>query len=134
VSVRVYVPATLALVRAYAQAGLVPAPTPAHAVTEELRAAWPDGSEEEWEYAALTEAAAAAAALVGARGRRVVLVAEAPAVAPRSGTEVRVTGDIAFSALAAIHADTDEVDLADPEADLPDLGWFGVQELADLLR
>jgi hypothetical protein len=42
--------------------------------------------------------------------------------------------DAAFpmSLVAAVHADTEPVDARDP--DLPDLGWYAVQEVPDLLR
>ncbi len=50
---RVYVPTTPARLRGLLVAdGLGPAPFVAHAVTDAVRAALPDGGEEEWEYAA----------------------------------------------------------------------------------
>ena len=76
---------------------------------------------EEAEYDALAEAADAATDLLDGPGRRVVVVADVP------------DPDAAFpiSLVAAVHADTDDVD---PHANgLPDLGWYAVQEIPDLL-
>jgi hypothetical protein len=109
---RVYVPATLEMLGRFVAEGHVPA-------GERFLAA--DESEEA-EYAALAEAADTAAALLDGTGRRAVVVADVPDV------------DAAFptSLVAAVHADTEPVDARDP--DLPDLGWFAVQEIPDLLR
>ena len=77
---------------------------------------------EESEYDALAEAASAASGLLDGPGRRVVVVADVPD--PDSVVPMRL--------VAAVHADTEDVD---PTAgDLPELGWFGVQELPDLLQ
>lgn len=109
---RVYVPATLDLLREYVGSGVVPADADRFLAPDE---------DEESEYAALEEAADASAALLGGRGRRVVLVAEvgdADAAVP-------------LREVVAVHADTEEV--ATEAADLPDLGWFATQEIPDLL-
>jgi hypothetical protein len=76
---------------------------------------------EEAEYAALAEAADSAAGLLDAPGRRVVVVADVP------------DPDDAFpiSLVAAVHADTEDVDPA--ARVLPELGWYAVQEIPDLL-
>ena len=64
-SVRVYVPTTLtALAGFVGDGGIGPAPVRARAVTAWLREAWPEGDEEEWEYAALMAAADDSAALL----------------------------------------------------------------------
>jgi hypothetical protein len=109
--VRVYVPATQALLAGFVEAGHVPA-------GERFVAA--DDSEEA-EYDALVAAAEAAADLLDAPGRRVVVVADVP----------DVDAAFAMSLVASVHADTEDVD---PHGeDLPDLGWFATQEIPDLL-
>jgi hypothetical protein len=132
VTVRVYLPATLDLLGEYVAAGGVgPAPVPGHAVTAALREEWPDGTEEEWEYAALAAAADAAADLLEEPGRRVVLAADVPTAHETDGTEVEVPDAFGMRLVAAVHADPEDVD---PRAgDLPDLGWYATQEIPDLL-
>lgn len=108
-SARVYVPTTLADLASYAGAGLVPA--------EAERFVAPDDTEE-GEYAALAAAAEAAAELLTAPGRRVVVVAE--------------VGDpdaaVPWRDVVAVHADT--TDGAAPD---DDLAWFATQEVPHLL-
>ncbi len=135
-SVRVYVPASIgALARLVEDRSVGPSPVHAHAVTAWLRESWPDGNDEEWEYAALMAAAdeAAAALTDQDRPRRVVLVAEVESVSedPES-TEVTVGSAIGMRLVQAVQADTSDVDLSIPET-LGDLGWFAVQEIPDLL-
>lgn len=146
-TVRVYVPASLgALARISEHGGIGPSPVHAHAVTAWLRAQWPEADEEELAYAALMAAAddsadGLAAATAAAtdrdgetRARRVVLVAEVPGVTEDPGsTAVTVDSAIAMREVAAVHADTEDVDPTSPE-ELGDLGWFGVQEIPELLR
>jgi hypothetical protein len=144
VTVRVYVPATLeALARYVEDGGIGPSPVHAHAVTEWLRESWPDADEEEWAYAALMAAADDSAALLAdsprdsgtgdERPRRVVVVAEVPGVTEdRESTVVSVDSAVAMRLVRAVHADTDDVDPAAPEA-LGDLGWYAVQEIPALL-
>ncbi len=133
---RVYVPASMrALARFFEDGGIGPSPVRAHAVTGWLRASWPEGDDEEWEYAALMAAADEAAAALTDEDppRRVVLVAEVETVVEDPGsTEVTVDSAIAMRLVQALHADTTDVDLSAPES-LGDLGWFGVQEISDLL-
>lgn len=110
---RVYLPSSLpSLGEAWDAAG------PADLVE---RVAAPDDSEE-GEYAALSAAAEASAALVaglpdGAR-RRVVVVAE-----PRDPD-----GAVAWADVVAVHLD--DGDDADPD---DDLGWYAVQEVGELI-
>ena len=107
---RVYVAASRSMVRRLVIEGRLPGPLPAHSVTGELRAAWQEGDDEEWEYAALM---AAAADSLGRRGtgdppRRYVLAADADDLA--------------------------DEDLRDQEALAEeDLAWFATQEVAALL-
>ena len=135
-STRVYVPATLtSLARFTAEGGIGPTPVHAHAVTAWLRAAWPEADQEEWEYAALMAAADASLALLTEEDlpRRVVIVAEAADLIedPESTGLTDRLGD-PDAAVHAVHADTVDIDPSLPEQ-LGDLGWFGVQEIPDLL-
>jgi hypothetical protein len=136
VSTRVYVPASLDLLGQFAEGGGIgPTPVHAHAVTGWLRESWPEADQEEWEYAALMAAAhdSAVALTEEDRPRRVVLVAEVDDLTEdRESTAVRVDSAIPMRLVRAVHADTADIDPAVPE-DLGDLGWFGVQEISDLL-
>jgi len=135
-STRVYVPATLtALARFTEEGGIGPTPVHAHAVTDWLRAAWPEADEEEWEYAALMAAADASLVLLAEEDppRRVVVVAEVDDFTEDSeSTVVSVDSAIPERVIQAIQADTDDIDPAMPER-LGGLGWFGVQEIPFLL-
>ena len=109
---RVYVPASLTALAELAARGELPASSDRFVAAEET---------EEAEYDALAEAAAASAGLLGAAGRRVVVVADLD----------DPDGPVPITLVAAVHADTDDVD---PGTDqLPDLGWYAVQEIPDLL-
>jgi hypothetical protein len=136
VSVRVYIPTSLdALARYSEEGGIGPSPVHGHAVTEWLRESWPEADEEEWAYAALMAAADDASASLTAedRPRRVVLVAEVERVTEdRESTAVSVDTAVSMRLMLAVHADTEDVDASVPES-LGDLGWFGVQEIPDLL-
>lgn len=135
-SVRVYIPTSLdALARYSEEGGIGPSPVHGHAVTEWLRESWPEANEEEWAYAALMAAADDASASLTAedRPRRVVLVAEVERVTEdRESTAVSVDTAVSMRLMLAVHADTEDVDASVPES-LGDLGWFGVQEIPDLL-
>ncbi|MGI9156430.1 MAG: DUF6912 family protein [Marmoricola sp.] len=131
-STRVYLPATLEALASFVAAGQVgPAPLNAHAVTDELRMQWAGGSEEEWEYAALSAAAEACTA-----GRRVVLAADVEGVrrAPDQDsaevTAVVLDEPLPMRLVAAVQADLSEADAQAGE----ELCWFAVQEIPDLLR
>lgn len=107
---RLYVPSTLDRLRVAAESGVVGVEDPVVA----------DSDSEEDEYSAMQTAADLSAQLLDGPGRRVVLVAET--------TEV---GPFDLGELVSIHADTEPVDPGDPEP--PELAWFAVQELPDLL-
>jgi hypothetical protein len=109
---RIYVPATLVTLAHFVDAGEVPAGEDRFVAADES---------EEAEYDALATAADAAAELLAGRGRRVVVVAEVSD--PDAAVPMRL--------VASVHADTDVVDPG--AADLPDLGWYAVQEIPDLL-
>ena len=113
-SVRVYVPATLSLLRAWHAAGEVPA---------DADRLLPDGDDEDHEYAALMGAADASSALLDGPGRRVVVVGEIEA---GDGS-----GPLPMRRVVAVHADVvDRQAGADPDEDL---GWWATQEIPDLL-
>lgn len=108
---RLYVPATLAILRSLLDAALPAAPD---AVVAE-------GDDEPAEYAALMTAADASAALLGGPGRRVVIVAE---VADPDGA-------VTLADVVAVHADpADRPAHADPDEDL---AWYATQEIGSLV-
>lgn len=133
---RVYVQASLAaLARFLEDGGIGPTPVHAHAVTEWLRAAWPEADQEEWEYAALMAAADASVGFLTEedRPRRVVVVAEVDdLIEDFESTAVTVDSAISMRVVQAVHADTVDVDPSVPEQ-LGDLGWYGVQEIPQLV-
>ena len=132
-SVRVYVPLSSRGLAALVAEGRIDGPMRAHAVTEDLRSAWPEADEESWEYAALMAAAADSAALrqTGDVPRRYLVAADVPSVAPAAGddpTLVDVAADVVWKNLAAAHVDTE-----DEAAEDDDLAWFATQEIQHLL-
>lgn len=111
---RLYVAATRELLATWYAAGALPADA------QRIRAAADD---EDSEYDALTTAAELAAALGPRDGRRVVVVAETDGAAGE--------GPVPLRRWVAVHCDVaDRPPDADPDEDL---GWFGVQEIPDLL-
>lgn len=143
-SVRVYVPVTAEDLATLVGEGRLAGPRAAHAVTAELRAAWPEADEDSWEYAALM-AAAVASRSAGDQpdgARRRVVAADVARVEPaeRLGggggaddgegdpTLVAVPGDVVWKGVAAAHVDTD-----DGADDDDDLAWFATQEIAALV-
>jgi hypothetical protein len=113
--IRVYLPASLPLLRELRESGRWPEGTEAHAVTPGLREWYVDGDEEELEYVAFTRAAQAALLLLHADKeaprRRVVVSADLPSgevdtTDPQLGdSSVRLRGAVPLSAVAAIHVD-----------------------------
>lgn len=108
-SARVYVPATIAALAGYVEAGGIPA--------DEGRLTAPDESEET-EYATLMAAATASRGRQSGEGRRVVVVAE---VADPAAW-------VPMDRVVAVHVDTD-----DDAGEDDDLAWFATQEIPDLL-
>ena len=114
---RVYLPSTLAGLRALLDAGeMGPPPLPAFAVTGALREWYAEGDEEELEYAALTLAAGASVRLLdrqllldpAAPARRVVVVAEVDRVEPAPGVDraaVRLPEPVPLGLVQAVHVD-----------------------------
>ena len=109
---RVYVPATLDLLRGWVES-TVPASAERYVA---------DGEDEENEYAALMSAADASTGLLGGPGRRVVVVADVR----------EPDAEISWRDVASVHADTADRPVgADPDEDL---GWWATQEVPDLLE
>ncbi|MGH3873248.1 MAG: DUF6912 family protein [Pseudonocardiaceae bacterium] len=140
---RVYIPATLTMLRALVDSDeLMPVSGTAFALTPMLRESYAAGDSEELEYAAMNEAARAslrllAAELDGDSGvlpRRVVVAADVEGVRLRPDLDdaaVTVAGPVPSSAVAAVHVDVaaaedavrgaaavvDAADLGDPDAE-----------------
>ncbi|MDQ4104296.1 MAG: hypothetical protein M3186_11510 [Actinomycetota bacterium] len=140
---RVYIPATLAMLQTLVDSGeLVPVSGIAFALTPMLRESYAAGDTEELEYAAMNEAARASLRLLAAEldsdptviPRRVVVAADVERVRLRPDLDdaaVTVTGVVPASAVAAVHVDgaeaeeavrtaaavIDAADLGDPDAE-----------------
>jgi hypothetical protein len=135
---RVYVPLTPAMVRDLADTRQIsPAPVAAHAVTPRLERALPGSDEEEREYAALRDAAAAADALsAGSVVRRVVVAADVDSawVDHRRGessdvlSTVEITEPVPLRLVVSFHVD----EVAGRHDD--ELLWYDVTELAEVVR
>ena len=114
---RVYLPATVSGLRAAIDAGEVPARSGvAFAVTSSLRGEYPQWSEEELEYLAMTDASRASLRLLAASGPgepalRVVVAADVDdqGVTPRPDRDRAVValsgGPIPWRRVAAVHLD-----------------------------
>ncbi len=123
-SVRVYVPATVALVASLQDDPELKIPAaPAHAVTPALREWYAEGDQEELEYVAFSRAAQEALRLLHADPkaprRRVVVSADVPQQALQVESQelgvsaVRLSAPVALSAIASFH-----IDAAEAEADV----------------
>jgi uncharacterized protein DUF6912 len=108
-SVRVYIPATLADLAAYVRSGEVPA--------DVARLTAP-GETEDAEYATLMEAADASRDLLAGPGKRVVVVAEVG----------RADAAVPMDRVVAVHVDVED----DADED-DDLAWYATQEIPDLI-
>lgn len=157
---RIYLPATLPLLRSWLDAGRAPGAT-AYAVTPALREWYREANEEEMEYAAAQAAARGSLALLAeepmAPRRRVVLaadVAEADVASlgePRAAVAVGVAIElklwasalvddedadgvvsVAASALARAELGDEDAKFAVDEADAYELAWYAVQEIPSL--
>ena len=159
-STRVYVPSSWTGLRDLVMAdGIGPPPFPAHAVTDGLRAAWAEGSEEDWEYAATTAASRSSLALIddGDAPRRVVVAVDVDTVTGLDGddpTLVEVVEAEPFRRVAAVLVDLPEAEVdvraavarwadaqaGDAEAEAlveaaldHELAWYASQEIGQLL-
>jgi hypothetical protein len=133
---RIYLPLDAEGVRQLATAREVPSPPlAAFAVTERLERAQPTGDEEEWEYAAMGEALAAAArAQSGPARKRVVLAADVDPmwVSPRPGDDL--SGVVVAEALPLARVVSFHVDETAGDDGMDDLLWYDVTELDEVLR
>ena len=112
---RVYLPATLSVLRALLEIGVVGTPPlPAYAVTPALREWYAEGDLEELEYVALSLAAQASVRLLDADQdavrRRVVVVADVPdeqvsAVPQVDRAAVKVASEVPLRLVQAVHVD-----------------------------
>jgi hypothetical protein len=162
--VRVYVPATLAMLQQLVSDRVLHARNgTAFAVTPTLREAYAEGDDDELAEVALREAALASLRLLAGEGegglpRRAVLVAEAGEVTPRPDLDdavVRLAGPIAYADVVAAYVDNadaetavrpaieaiDAADVGDEDAEFVvgdaqdhDLAWYAAQELPFLLE
>jgi hypothetical protein len=162
--VRVYVPATLAMLRQLvADRSLRAVNATAFAVTPTLREAYAEGDEDELADVALRDAALASLRLLddddsGLPPRRAVVVANTEDVTARPDLDdavVRLAGPVALDDVIAAYVDNadaepavraaieavDAADLGDEDAELlvgdaqdHDLAWYAPQELAFLLE
>jgi hypothetical protein len=163
--VRIYLPATWTRLSELADSGrLGPAPLTGFAVTPGLREWYVEGTEEELEYAAMSEAANASLRLIDAdpavARRRVVVVAEVPPDGVRVRDEldrgvVELVAEVPIDAISAVHVDDQDAesivaaaaaaivaaDLGDDAAqDVVDdaggfeLSWYATQELGALVE
>ena len=140
---RVYIPATVPMLRALADDGeLAAVNSTAFALTPALREYYQAGSAEELEYAAMLEAARASLRLIAAEldadpkalPRRAVVSADVDGVTLRPDLDfavVRLDSPVPLKIVAAIHLDTEEAedavraaaavidaaDLGDPDAE-----------------
>jgi hypothetical protein len=158
---RVYVPSSWAGLRSLVtNDGIGPAPFLGHAVTDELRAAYPGGGEEEWEYVAMVAASRSSLGLIGEGDppRRVVVAVDATTVVAAGDADpsvVEVAEVVPYRRLAAVLVDTPDAagdvavardrwaDAEGGDADAEsvvdrcldrELAWYAAQEIGDLLE
>ena len=152
---RVYVPATLSMLRSLVKSGeLAPVSGTAFALTPALRESYAAGDAEELEYAAMADAARASLRLLASEldsdpdtaPRRAVIAADVDDATLRPDLDaavVRLAGPVSMRQIAAVHVDTEEAepavraaaavmdaaDLGDPDAEFT-LGDAEDHELA----
>jgi hypothetical protein len=121
--VRVYIPATLAMLQRFVADGSMHALSgTAFAVTPTLRESYAEGDDDELAEVALREAALASLRLLGAEGsdgtlppRRVVLVAEVAEAKPRPDLDdavVRLAGPVVLADVIAAYVDNGSAEQA----------------------
>jgi hypothetical protein len=131
---RIYLPLNAKGLRRLAAAREVgPAPLRAFAVTDRVERALPEGDEEEWEYAALTDAAAAASAAAGPAHKRVIAAADVDPdwvnVEGDADSAVIVAEPVPLRRVVAFHVDEKAGDEG-----TSDLLWYDATELDEVLR
>ena len=153
---RVYLPATSAHLAGLVQSGSMPTGGTGYAVTPAVRAGSPDGDDDEWEFEAFGDAAAACIALLDpatSELRRVVVSVDldptdvvaaggSPAAAS-TPSAVAVPAQVARASVAAVHVDDEHAAAAlsrvldGGSASLLDdvaLDWFDASEVEALVR
>jgi hypothetical protein len=153
--VRVYLPVTPRGLRTARERGWFgPGPLRAHAVTGAVRAVLDDVDEEDREYLVLSSASLDCLSLLGPDDApvRIVVAADvddvSPAGDPEAPSAVRVSGEVPWRQVAAVHADSADArgavaaardasagqveELTERCLD-HELGWFGAQEVDELL-
>lgn len=136
---RVYLPVLLTELVALRDTGVAAAPHLVHAVTEELRSAWPEGGDDQWEYAALLAAAESCRALWTPPSPRcrIAIAADVDAVSLAPGepganeadpTLARIDTELRLAQVAAIH-----VDLTEGADEDEAMAWFATQELDEVI-
>ena len=137
-TVRCYVPVNLEQLSRLRDERTLPGPLAAYAVTAPVRAANPAGDGEEWEYAALQEAARH---LAGS-GAPVIIAAadiEQERVHPGVASDARVeVGDVDLPRIASLHLG-DDVVTGSPGAaagpgDEVELSWYDTTELTHVIE
>jgi hypothetical protein len=159
---RVYVPATVTMLRSLQDSGELAAVNgTAFALTPALREYYQAGDADELEYAAMLDAARASLRLIAADPdtppRRAVISADVDGATLRPDLDfsvVRLASPVPLKVVAAVHLDTpdaepavraaaaviDAADLGDPDAEFTlgdaedfELAWYATQELPFLL-
>ncbi|MEU6246279.1 hypothetical protein [Glycomyces sp. NPDC047010] len=145
---RIYVPASVSMLRELVGTGELKPVSAVHTVTSWLRREAPGADEEDLEYTAFADAALAALPLLaGGVPRRIVVSADVPddRVAEHAeGTGADFDGDVKLKRVAAVHADdadaaeevaralaAEEPDLDAVEAHV--LDWYAPSEVQDFL-
>ncbi|NYG60329.1 hypothetical protein BJ980_003252 [Nocardioides daedukensis] len=139
-STRIYLPLTSTGLAALVAEARIDGPLQAHAVTEALAEEWPEGDQEEWEYAALAAAADTSWTLRTSADtpRRHVLAVDVAddAVTPAASddvTAVNLSHEVVWKNIGALHMDTEDLAGAPTQDGYdPELAWFATQEIADL--
>lgn len=160
---RVYLPATVAMLRDLVEQGVfTPVGGTGFALTPALRESYATGDTEELEYSAMLDASRASLRLIAAEEkavpRRAVVSVDVDGVQLRPDLDfsvVKVTGSVPLKQIAAIHLDTsdaedavreaaevvDAADLGDPDAEFAlgeaedhELAWYAPQELPFVLE
>ncbi len=136
--VRIYLPLTVAQLRELADTRAVAGSLPGFAVTESVRRSDPSAGQEEWEYAALQDAAAHA---LDQGGPVIVAAADIDLASvddrAAAGSAVLVAGPLRLPRVGAFHVGDDVTGSAhaadlDPDSEV-ELSWYDTSELEHLV-
>jgi hypothetical protein len=133
---RIYIPLNASGLLSLSTDGAIQAaPLPAHAVTQAMRDSAPNAAQDEWEYAALNDAAQTSGALLtSGESRRIVAAADVSSdlVGPAEPDDcdvesaVSISDTVALNRIASFHVDGDA-------SEDGDLLWYDVTELPVVL-